>query len=130
MQPMVSQAKRSPRPDLKLSVLCRVEPGCLGPDGVEHIETFCLLAQQAIQYLDADVSTWILVPRYDKTLDEMQYSLGSKILTEDQASRYMVLLGRDLSAFEERFQDKLTSLISQYLARKNAQPPQSQSRNA
>ena len=74
----------------KIAVLCRVEPGCLGPDGRDHIEAFCALAQRAMQHFDVDVGTWILTPRYDKTLEEMQYSVA----------------------------DKLTSLINLYLARK------------
>ena len=28
----------------KLTIQIRVEPGCLGPDGKEHIETFCVAA--------------------------------------------------------------------------------------
>ena len=104
--------------DKKLSVLCRIEPGCLGPDGLSHIESFCLVAQHAIQYFDADVSMWVLVPRYDKSLDEIQYSVGSKLLSAEQTAKYMKAFGRDLDAFEERFHDKLTVMINQFLARK------------
>ena len=103
--------------DKKLSVLCRIEPGCLGPDGIKHIESFCLIAQQAMQYFDADVNMWVLVPRYDKTLAEIQYSVGSKLLTSEQTAKYMHAFGRDLEGFEERFHDKLTLMINQYLAR-------------
>lgn len=102
----------------KIAVLCRVEPGCLGPDGLDHIEAFCALAQRAMQHFDVDVGTWILTPRYDKTLEEMQYSVANKLLSHAQATQYFALIGRDIEAFEERFQDKLTSLINLYLARK------------
>lgn len=104
--------------DRKIAVLCRIEPGCLGPDGVDHIEAFCALAQKAMQHFDADVGTWLLIPRYDKTLEEMQYSVANKLLSREQATKYLVSIGRDIDSFEERFQDKLTSLINLYLARK------------
>lgn len=102
----------------KIAVICRVEPGCLGPDGRNHIEAFCALAQRALPYFDVDVGAWILTPRYDKTLEEMQYSVANKVLSRAQATRYFALIGRDIDAFEDRFQDKLSSLINLYLARK------------
>ncbi|ABM24821.1 MULTISPECIES: hypothetical protein [Shewanella] len=104
--------------DRKIAVLCRIEPGCLGPDGKDHIEAFCALAQKAMQHFDVDVGTWLLTPRYDKTLDEMQYSVANKLLSRTQASKYFHLIGRDIEVFEERFENKLASLINLYLARK------------
>lgn len=70
----------------KLSVLCRVEPGCLGPDGREHIEAFCTLAQQAMKHFAVDLVTWTLVPRYDKTMPEMEYTVDHKNLSRSQVS--------------------------------------------
>lgn len=103
----------------KLSVLCRVEPGCLGPDGREHIEAFCNLAQQAMKHFAVDLVTWTLVPRYDKTLPEMEYSIDNKWLSRAQVSIYFNTLGQDLDTFEEAFNDKLTAFINLYLARKS-----------
>jgi hypothetical protein len=42
----------------KLSVTCRVESGCLGPDGANKIVAFCQFAQQEIQFLDSDYVIW------------------------------------------------------------------------
>ncbi|KPN77639.1 MAG: hypothetical protein LRY75_02800 [Shewanella xiamenensis] len=103
----------------KLSVLCRVEPGCLGPDGREHIEAFCTLAQQAMKHFAVDLVTWTLVPRYDKTMPEMEYTVDHKNLSRSQVSQYFNTLGQDLDAFEEVFNDKLTAFINLYLARKS-----------
>ncbi|MFT6898769.1 MAG: hypothetical protein ACJA13_003196, partial [Paraglaciecola sp.] len=32
----------------KLTVTFRVEPGCLGPDGISHIEAFCKFAKREV----------------------------------------------------------------------------------
>lgn len=101
----------------KLSVLCRVEPGCLGPDGQHHIEAFCTLAQQAMKHFAVDLVTWTLVPRYDKTLPEMEYTVDNKSLSRSQVSLYFKTLGQDLDTFEEVFNDKLTAFINLYLAK-------------
>lgn len=103
----------------KLSVLCRVEPGCLGPDGREHIEAFCTLAQQAMKHFAVDLVTWTLVPRYDKTMPEMEYTVDHKNLSRSQVYQYFNTLGQDLDTFEEVFNDKLTAFINLYLARKS-----------
>ena len=103
----------------KLSVLCRVEPGCLGPDGREHIEAFCTLAQQAMKHFAVDLVTWTLVRRYDKTMPEMEYTVDHKNLSRSQVSQYFNTLGQDLDTFEEVFNDKLTAFINLYLARKS-----------
>jgi len=48
----------------------------------------------------------------------MQYSVANKLLSRTQASKYFHLIGRDIEVFEERFENKLASLINLYLARK------------
>lgn len=106
--------------DTKIAVLCRIEPGCLGPDGLVHIEAFCTLAQKALQHFDINVGNWLLLPRYDKSLEEVQYSVNNKLLSRGQTDIYLRSLGRDLESFEERFQHKLTALIAIYLARKSS----------
>lgn len=103
--------------DTNLVILCRLEPGCLGPDGVDHIETFCRVAQKALTTHEADVCHWILEPRFDKGLEEFQYSLAGKSLTREQAQKYLALAHREWGPFEEKFEDKLTQLINLYLAR-------------
>ncbi|MBT1445478.1 hypothetical protein KJI95_13220 [Shewanella sp. JM162201] len=101
-----------------LIVLHRLEPGCLGPDGALHIEQFCELAQKALRSHAADICQWQLQPRFDKSLPEMSYFLGSKQLSKEQTDRYLEMFSEEIDAFEERFHGKLTQLINMYLARK------------
>ncbi|WP_434926134.1 hypothetical protein ACRWQM_08775 [Shewanella sp. HL-SH5] len=102
----------------KMVILYRLEPGCLGPDGIDHIEIFCSIAERALQSLNADICQWQLTPRFDKSLDELQYSLAGKILTKDKAAKYVLACDADLAQLEEFFEDKLTELINKYIARK------------
>jgi hypothetical protein len=104
--------------DNKLVILFRLEPGCLGPDGIEHIEVFCAIAERALQSLNQQVCRWQLTPRYDKSLDEVQYSLAGKVLPLDKAVKYLQACDTELSQLMEHFEDKLAQLINQYLDRK------------
>lgn len=101
----------------KLTVTFRVEPGCLGPDGAEHIEGFCKFAKQAVVKLDSDFVRWVITPRYDKTLDETEYKTNNKKLDHDKAEKYVRAFGKELDDFEENLQDKLSVLIDEYLGR-------------
>lgn len=101
-----------------LLILHRLEPGCLGPDGIDHVEQFCELAEKAVQTLAPQICAWKLVPRYDKSQPEMSYFLGSKQLTKEQTDRYLEMFSMEIDEFEEKFHGKLTQLINQYLARK------------
>jgi hypothetical protein len=105
--------------DNKLVILCRLEPGCLGPDGIEHIETFCVMAQKALVTHESDICHWLLEPRFNKSLEEFQYGLKGKLLTKEQAKKYLLLAHREWGNFEEKFEDKLTQLINLYIARKH-----------
>ena len=102
----------------KLVILFRLEPGCLGPDGVNHIDTFCHVAEQALTNLNADVCHWFLTPRFDKNLNEIQYSVAGKVLSRDKAVKFISSFNQNFDEIEERFEDKLTQLINQYIARK------------
>ncbi|MCL1142494.1 hypothetical protein [Shewanella gaetbuli] len=102
----------------KLVILYRLEPGCLGPDGLDHIEVFCQIAQRALATLNANICYWQLTPRFDKSLAELQYSLAGKTLTRDKAAIYVSACQADLTQLEEFFEDKLTLLINRYIARK------------
>ena len=59
------------------------------------------------------------MPRYDKTMPEMEYTVDHKNLSRSQVSQYFNTLGQDLDTFEEVFNDKLTAFINLYLARKS-----------
>ncbi len=102
--------------DKKLSVLFRVEPGCLGPQGSSHIAKFCDEAQQECQSLDADYIIWNVVPRSDKSLPEIQYALADKRISAAQAKKYLALFDKVLDDVENHFDDKLEALIVQFLS--------------
>ncbi|MBV7316353.1 hypothetical protein [Shewanella sp. NIFS-20-20] len=114
---MPTEAFKDDKHQGQLSVLCRVEPGCLGPNGLDHIEEFCLLANRAIPQMSSGFALWQFTPRYDKSLPELQYLLNDKVLTQVQAERYLELNHYELDEFEEKLHERLSKLINQYLAR-------------
>ena len=95
----------------------RVEPGCLGPDGVEHIEEFCKYAKKEVSRLDSGYIRWVITPRYDKSLPEMEYKVRNKPLSQKRASMYLETLGKSLDDFEENLQEKLAELIDNFHGR-------------
>jgi len=99
----------------KLTVIFRIEPGCLGPQGESHIKEFCQFAQKEVESIDADFVHWVLTPRSDKTMPEMQYQVSNKILTHDQADRYLDVFKKNLDDFEQHLHDGVTRLIDQYM---------------
>lgn len=99
----------------KLTVLCRIEPGCLGPDGADLIDDFCRYAQSRVQSIDAAFVIWKLVARHDKTLPEMQYSISGKNLDNARAERYLAHFNQQLADFEDHFHNRLAELIDDYL---------------
>jgi translation initiation factor 2 alpha subunit (eIF-2alpha) len=101
----------------KLTVTFRVEPGCLGPDGAEHIEEFCKYAKKEVAQLDADFVRWVITPRYDKSLPETEYKTNNKKLDHDKAEKYLRVFEKELDEFEEHLQDKLAELIDEYHGR-------------
>ncbi len=101
----------------KLTVTFRVEPGCLGPDGADHIDGFCKHAKKSVAGLDSDFIRWVITPRYDKSLPETEYKTNNKRLSRDKAQLYLNVFGKDLDEFEEHLDDKLSELIDEYLER-------------
>lgn len=99
----------------KLTVVLRVEPGCLGPNGKEYVEDFCRFAQEKVQALDAEFMHWEVVPRHDKTLAEVQYKVANKNLNHAQAAKYLDVFARDIDEFESELQDRLATFIDQFL---------------
>lgn len=100
----------------KLTVLCRIEPGCLGPEGTSHIDEFCRFAQPRTAQLDADFVIWELTPRNDKTLAEMHYKIANKTLDHLKAEKYLSLFNKSLDEFEGHFHDLLADLIDEYMS--------------
>lgn len=103
----------------KLSVLFRVEPGCLGPNGKDFVDEFCQFAQKGVAKIDADFVHWDIVPRHDKRLPELEYKIRNKNLSHDKAAKYLELFDKCLDDFEQHLNDKLGLLIEIYLARKS-----------
>lgn len=100
--------------DKKLTVICRVEPGCLGPEGGNYIEGFCAFAQQEFASINSDFVHWEIVPRYDKSLPEMQYNISNKKLSHNKAAKYLEIFKKNIDAFEAHLNEKLVYLIDQY----------------
>lgn len=106
----------SPLPDTrKLSFTYRVEPGCLGPDGDNLVDDFCRFAQRGVNDIEADYLLWELLPRRDKSLPEMQYSVQGKTLNSQQARKYLALFEKDLDDFELAMGLQIAQLIDQYM---------------
>jgi len=101
--------------DQKLTVVFRVESGCLGPKGQDHVEEFCIFVQKEVESIDSDFVHWEIVPRHDKFLPEMQYKVNNKKLTHDKAAKYLEMFKKNLDAFEEHLHEKLALLIDQHL---------------
>lgn len=101
----------------KLTIVFRVEPGCLGPSGNSHVDEFCGYAQKECEQLDADFVHWEIMPRHDKTMPEMQYQINKKKLSHDKAAKYLELFKKDLDEFEEHLHKKIAYLIDAFLKR-------------
>ena len=111
--------KRSLSENNKLLVVYRVEPGCLGPEGSRHITQFCEFAQAVFRSLDSGYIIWDIVPRNDKSLPEIQYSLNGKKLSYEQAEKYLTLFSKVLEEVEGDMGDKLETLITRYMSHLN-----------
>jgi hypothetical protein len=102
--------------DKKLSIIFRVEPGCLGPQGSAHVSGFCDFAQQECHSLESDYIDWNIVPRNDKSLPEIEFALAGKKISSSQAEKYLILFDKKLDAVEEHLGDRLETLIVRFLS--------------
>ncbi len=103
--------------DKKLTLLFRVEPGSLGPDGSEQAQHFCDQAQQQLVALDAGFIRWQIEPRFDKSLPELEYKIRNKRLSRAQAQQYLTLLAQDLDTVEDQLVTEIDRLIGEHQAR-------------
>lgn len=101
----------------KLTVTYRVEPGCLGPDGKDKIDEFCIYAQLQVLLLDLDYVNWNIIPRNDKSLPELEFDLDGKRMSDSQAERYFSLFGKSVDDFDASLSDELSIFIDGFLAR-------------
>jgi len=101
----------------KMRVLFRIEPGSLGPDGAEHVVEFCLFAQAQFQACSVYYLNWVIEPRFDKKLKEMNFELGSKELDKAQVDKYFAFFGENYAHFVEQLENNLEAMIDQYFGR-------------
>ena len=101
----------------KLAVLFRVEPGCLGPDGINLVEKFCVFAASQTDFVDTDYTHMDIVPRFDKALPEIEYSVANKKLTHDKAEKYLAIFKQDLDDFEMSLFEGITVVIIKFFDR-------------
>jgi len=101
----------------KLTVFYKMEPGCLGPDGVSLIEDYCHFAQSSIEKLNYSFANWVIEPRYDKNLPEVQYKINGRELLPSMVERYLVFFDITLDGFEDSFNEILTEAIEEFVCR-------------
>jgi len=101
--------------DKKIRLMYRVEPGCLGPQGADHIEDFCRYANKHIK--SPYYAQFLFLPRFDKQKDERQYSVKNRNLSRVQAKVYLNHFDIDIDTFEEQLDELLTKAIDLYFKR-------------
>jgi hypothetical protein len=101
--------------DKKLTVIFRLESGCLGPDGSNHIDSFSSQAQKKFATIDSEFINWVIIPRHDKTLPEREYQINNKLISREMTEKYLKLFDRELNHFEQNIDEKIGQLINEYL---------------
>ena len=102
----------------KLDILLRVEPGSLGPDGLDFVEGFCQVAEKAMQQTRGTHFNWEIVPRYDKSLPEITYFINQKRLSDERIEQWLERLGTNMAEMEESSMLAISNLIDRYLGHK------------
>jgi len=102
----------------KLTITVRVEPGSLGPKGKDYVEDYCKLAQNAFSKKKGDFADWAIIPRYDKTLPEIEFSLLGQTLDEARVSQALQVLDTNIEEVEEHTMEMISQLIDRYLGHK------------
>ncbi len=103
--------------DKKITVIFRIEPGCLGPQGHEHVDKFCNDANKKLSQLHPAFISWQVVPRHDKTLPELDYAMRQRPLPRELATRYLAHFDMEIDKFEMSVFDDLPEMIDQYFGR-------------
>ncbi|MDX7763734.1 hypothetical protein SJS80_17705 [Aeromonas caviae] len=98
----------------RLTIQIRLEPGCLGPDGKQHIDTFCAAANRILAAIEPRRVHWVLLPRHDKQLPEQEFLIEGRKLSEAQASLLLQRLGLALDPLLEQSDAVLSQLIERY----------------
>lgn len=101
----------------KLLVMYRIEPGCLGPQGVDYVEAFCGFAKQKLKDRHGHCLRWTIKPRYDKSLPELEFQIKNAVLSRENAARYMDSFNIEIDVFEEELDEALADLVDAYFER-------------
>lgn len=101
----------------RLTVIYRIEAGCLGPQGDVYIKDFCGYAQKSFDELHIHYVLWNIMPREDKSVVEIQYQIDKKELSRPQAGRYLTRFGENLEEFESLMDDTIAHLVESYFDR-------------
>ncbi|MCZ8530055.1 hypothetical protein IW644_11370 [Alteromonas sp. PRIM-21] len=101
----------------KLLVMYRIEPGCLGPQGADYVEEFCVFAKKKLKDNNGHCLRWTIKPRYDKTLPELEFQIKNAVLSRDNAAKYMDSFDIDIDAFEEELEESLADLVDAFFER-------------
>ncbi|MBQ4838069.1 hypothetical protein [Pseudoalteromonas luteoviolacea] len=99
--------------DLLLYIQLRLEPGCMGPQGKDHIEAFC--QKENAGPWQNQFATVCVVPRYDKTLPEWEYRVKNKLLSAEQASKFISMHATTKSELEDNIESYMAEEIDAYM---------------
>lgn len=99
----------------ELILLYRVEPGCLGPDGLNHVEAFCRFSNAQRRPSDWPALRWHFTPRYDKSLPEIEFRWHEKPLRTAQVEQILSRLQTNLERVEAEMGEKTAELIELFL---------------
>jgi len=102
---------------IKMTVIFRLEAGCLGPEGKSHIIAFCNFAQKRANKIAPAYIDLKITPRISKDMPEIQYTLNNKGLSTPRVEKYLSLFKDDTDTFEETLNENLILLIEEYFER-------------
>ncbi len=100
---------------LQMILVYRVEPGCLGPDGVDHVEAFCQFSNRTTVPESLGSIRWMFIPRYDKSLPEFEFRLKGKQLNATQCAAYLARLQLTMDDLELLMGEITAELIERFL---------------
>jgi len=102
---------------MRLSVVARIEAGCLGPEGDSHIDPFCRFANKAFSEFDKHFVDWFIIPRTDYSAPEFEYQVQKKRLSEEKTDKYLEMFGLSLDSFENKLNNHICDVIERYMER-------------
>jgi hypothetical protein len=106
-----------PIPTEKLLLTYRVEPSCLGPDGISRIKDFCIYVKAAFVNHHSNYLIYQFIPGYGKNLAEMKLFINHKRLSEAKSSQYMSFFTKLSRALERICKINSLFLIDSFFGR-------------